>query len=212
LHVLILILLLIDFAGNLVSLKKQSKIGNYVTKPLLMPLLALFYITVSKQPDTFVIFALAAGFLGDVFLLNGENPMRLKLGILSFMTGHVLYMIKFAAVVGGDYSIPASHFALLLPYLLYGVCIYRLLSRKLGPMKPMAILYLSIIILMSFKSLTVLKAGILSFIPVFIGSVFFLVSDSLLAYDIFVQKTKYADIIIMFTYAAAQMLIITGLL
>jgi uncharacterized membrane protein YhhN len=138
--------------------------------------------------------------------------MCLKLGILSFMTGHVLYMIKFTLVVGGDYSIPVRQFAMLIPYILYGACIYRLLSRKLGSMKPLAVLYLTIIILMSFKSLTVLKAGILSFIPVFIGSIFFLASDSLLAYDLFVRKAKYSSIIIMFTYVAAQILIITGLL
>jgi uncharacterized membrane protein YhhN len=212
LPVSILVLLIADFAGHLISIKNKNKIGIYITKPLLMPLLALFYITASKLPDIYVILALAAGFLGDVFLLNEGSPQRLKLGILSFMAGHILYIVKFTFVAGGDFGIHLWQLALLIPYILYGIYVYGLLHRNLGPMKPVAILYLSVIILMSYKSLTVLTAGIFSFIPVLLGSLFFLASDSLLAYNTFVGKTKNSDLIIMLTYVIAQTLIIAGLL
>jgi uncharacterized membrane protein YhhN len=43
--------------------------SRFFSKPLLMPLLLLFYLLSSKQPINFIIFALIFSFFGDLFLL-----------------------------------------------------------------------------------------------------------------------------------------------
>ncbi|MDR7002024.1 lysoplasmalogenase family protein [Neobacillus niacini] len=102
-----------------------------MTKPLLMPLLLLFYILNGKQLDLLIVWALAAAFFGDVFLMWSEKKLLLLAGIVAF----------------------------LLPFL---------------------------------------------------GSLLFLISDSLLAFDMFTDKKQTNHAGIMFNYILAQALIVFG--
>jgi uncharacterized membrane protein YhhN len=207
----ILVLFIVIFIWDIINIKNKNKKGRYFSKSLLMPILIVYYITAAKHISIYVIAALAAGFLGDVFLLNERKPLYLELGIASFMAGQIFYITSFIKASAGINQIPLWCLIFLIPYVLYGVYNYRILRNKLGAMKIPAIVYFAVLILMSFTCLAVLVSGKTQLIPAFIGSLLFVASDTILAYNIFSSEKEYADIYIMSTYAAAQLLIVLGM-
>ena len=56
------------------------------------------------------------------------------------------------------------------------------------------------------------KVNILSYGLVFLGAIFFMISDSILALNKFHQPIPWSNISIMVTYAMAQYLIVIGVL
>ena len=94
-----------------------------------MPLLLLFYITFGKNPNLFVMAALIFGFLGDVFLLPENKNWCFLAGILSFMLGHIFYITSFIKILGTMNKMPLWYFVLVLPYLLYGICAFKIVGK-----------------------------------------------------------------------------------
>jgi len=80
-------------------------------------------------------------------------------------------------------------------------------------MKVPVIVYLNVILIMSFASFSRIWAlkGLLFWLP-FVGSIFFIASDSLLAFRNFKVKLSRGWASIMITYILAQLLIIFGFL
>jgi len=101
----------------------------------------------------------------------------------------------------------------LFPYIWYGIFILKKLNPYLCSMKVPVIVYLIVILIMSFTSFSRIWAlkGVSFWLP-FIGSIFFIASDSLLAFRNFKLKLSRGWISIMVTYILAQLLIIFGFL
>jgi len=80
-------------------------------------------------------------------------------------------------------------------------------------MKVPVIVYLNVILIMSFASFTRIWAlkGLSFWLP-FVGSIFFIASDSLLAFRNFKVKLLKGWASIMITYIFAQFLIVFGFL
>jgi uncharacterized membrane protein YhhN len=178
-----------------------------------MPLLMLFYLLNASVINYFILTALAFGFLGDVFLLKAEKQSRILAGIVSFLIGHIFYISVF---VGNSYSsldIPLWSLLFLLPYIGGALLLLKKLFPSMQFMKLPAIVYMSVIFLMSFLSvLRVWTVSFLSFLLTFAGSLSFILSDSLLAFDLFTVRLKKSDTAVMTTYILAQLLIVLGLL
>lgn len=208
----ILLLLLGDFIFDLFNVWKEDKKKRYITKSLLMPLLLLFYITYGKSLNCFVVVALIFGFLGDVFLLPENKNWCFLAGILSFMLGHIFYITSFIRILGTMSTIPLWYYALVLPYLLYGIYAYKIVGNKMGNLKAAAGVYISIILFSSITCLLVILSGKTSMLLAYIGTLLFVASDSILGYSMFISKNKYSDILVMVTYVMAQMLIVFGFL
>ncbi len=64
--------------------------------------------------------------------------------------------------------------------------------------------------MMMMASFRNLRVNVISFRLILFGAMFFLISDSLLAYNKFVQPFNYANLLIMATYMIAQYLITIG--
>lgn len=179
-----------------------------VTKPLLMPLLLLFYLLTAANPVPLLIAALVFGFLGDTLLLGSGRFF--PAGLLAFMLGHICYISLFISHTAWK-SVPTWAFAAAVLYIAYGFWLMRRLLPGLGKMKLPGFLYLGCILLMSLTAL--LRAagdpGVQTALP-FIGSLFFIVSDSLLSLDAFTGNKKIRGPIIMITYLGAQALIMAG--
>lgn len=191
----------------------KYKQGRHLTKPMLMPLLLLFYLLNVSDPNNYIIVALVCGFLGDVFLMCTSKQTYVLAGLTAFLIGHIFYIIIFLNSTEFLNAIPSYFFIFLFPYLILGPYLLKQLYPSLKSMKVPTTIYMSIIILMSFTSLTrIFTVPFLSFILTFIGSLCFLLSDTILAFDLFKQTKKYNTIYIMSTYILAQFLIVLGLM
>lgn len=79
--------------------------GRFITKPLLMPLLALAVYADSpgSKQRNIILIAILFSFLGDTFLLfDYKNPLYFIFGLVSFLITHILYIIYFLGVKPGN--------------------------------------------------------------------------------------------------------------
>nr|MDO8115433.1 lysoplasmalogenase [Candidatus Sigynarchaeota archaeon] len=197
-----------NIAGNL----KQIRPMVVASKPLLVPCIIGFYIDMAAVVNPLIIIALAFGCGGDVFLLWKKTSEKAVLfGLLSFMIGHVFYIIAFAGTTG--FAGWQWWFALLvIPYVLVAFLIFTLLKKDFGKMKAPATVYMGVLLAMSVFALSrgfaVTGPG---FWLVWLGSLSFIVSDALLAVEQFKLKHEILNhVIVMATYIAAQLLIAAG--
>ena len=134
-------------------------------------------------------------------------------GLLFFLVGHILYSILFFR--GSNHLLQNYILIVLLylPYLFLCLNLYpHVFTAGMGSvLKIGAVVYSLGLTLMSFASLSQLisspRTGTLL---VFVGSLFFVSSDSILALKNIGQKRYIQEISIMGTYIAAQLLIVMG--
>lgn len=209
--ILSLLVFILDFIWDLINVLKGCKKQRYLSKSLLMPLLLIFYISSSKDINYFIIAALSAGFLGDVFLLS-DKPYSLIAGGTSFLLGHIFYIIAYIGVLSKNLNLSITNILLIIPYILYGVYAYKVIGKGMGNLKLASLPYIIVILLSSFTCLLVVLSGNNRFIISFLGTLLFITSDSVLGYSIFITKKKYSDFLVMLTYVIAQVFIIFGFL
>ncbi|MDR0590227.1 MAG: lysoplasmalogenase [Spirochaetaceae bacterium] len=180
-----------------------------ITKVLLLPPLALYYIVAAEQFSVIVLLAVIFGWIGDIFLIKIQKEAFFKAGLASFLLGHLLYIPAMLSFTGQG-SIPARIIAIIVVIPL-GVLIQRLI-KPTRAMRIPVLIYGIIIVLMSLSALQLMIArreawGVL----VFFGSLCFLISDFILGYFTFRTISKHGSFFIMFFYMLAQGSIIVGL-
>lgn len=187
----------------------QQKVSAY-TKPLLMPQLLAYYLLASRGPELIVTAALAAGFLGDVFLMFQGG--FLIFGILAFCAGHLFYIAAFLHRLGSVEMQPW----LILPALIfvtYGALVYSRLKQHIRITKAALIPYIAVLLTMGFSAFAYFINSVsIGSIAVFLGAIFFILSDSLLSFDLFIKQKKWRTVAVMATYTLAQGLLTTGLI
>ncbi|MDF2700730.1 MAG: putative rane protein [Haloplasmataceae bacterium] len=204
--------LLISFLNIYFEFTRNIK-GRIITKPLLMPLLILFYIGNVSVINYLVILALICGLLGDISLLWSERKSFVTAGISAFLNGHIFYIIIFLQSSAYLKELPLWLLTLFIPYIVLGVIAGSILFPVMKTMKMEATIYMGVIFIMSYMSLTqVFSIPFDSFLFTFIGSVFFVTSDLILAFDMFKKHNQKNNLYVMITYICAQLFIITGLI
>ena len=213
LRVLIMIFFIIVAVGDVFAVKHDKVKLRYFTKTLLVPLLTLFYIISVVNLNGVILVALICCFLGDFFLLWSQKKTFFIAGLISFLIGLIFYTIAFLQTTYFLSGIPKWFYFSLLPYIWYGIFILKKLNPYLYSMKVPVIVYLNVILIMSFASFTRIWAlkGLSFWLP-FVGSIFFITSDSLLAFRNFKVKLSRGWVSIVITYILAQSLIIFGFL
>lgn len=188
---------------------------KFISKPLLMPVLAFyFYQSVPDTPlNRYVMGALLFSFLGDTFLMfTSYSSHFFTLGLTTFVLAHLVYIIINMNAVneqGKGFRLQWQD----IPFFLYGLIIFSVVKDDLGIMYFPALGYTVIICIMSLTARKRWKrTDNKSFWLVMIGALFFLCSDSLLAVNKFTAPLPQADLLIMSTYLIAQFLIIEGLI
>ncbi len=147
-----------------------------------------------------VIAGLGFALLGDVFLLY---PKRFVLGLASFLVTHLCYSVAFFT----GFSTTGIVF-IALPLAIYAVGLYLFLFPKLSSLKLPVSLYMLAIMLMVYQAAErYLALKDEASLIAFIGTILFLVSDSILAINKFKRPFKQADALVLATYYAAQWLI-----
>ncbi|REG84632.1 lysoplasmalogenase [Winogradskyella sediminis] len=187
---------------------------HYIAKPAIVISLLVWFIrhskTLSKTIRSTTILALIFSVLGDIFLLFvAQSPHFFTSGLVAFLTAHIMYILVFLKHRNPQKS--AISFVVLL--LVYAVSVFYFLNGNLGAMLIPVIIYMLVILIMATTAyLRKGKVNLLSYGLVFLGALFFLVSDSILALNKFYKPLAYSNYTIMFTYALAQYLIVIGLL
>jgi uncharacterized membrane protein YhhN len=211
-----LMIFILFSATHLAAEAVRSRAGRYITKPFLLPALALYYVTSAGELNALLIAALVCGWLGDILLMI-PDPQKtgryFKPGLIAFLLGHILYIALFAAYLPRMGSVPARGWAALAIYVAAGIVGYRLIVPHAGKMLPAIVAYIVIIVLMGAS--TVLPLGSVATggaVTAMAGAFIFMVSDTLNAYNRFVRELPLERLCTMGTYLIGQFLLVQGYL
>jgi uncharacterized membrane protein YhhN len=203
----------------LVSTVVEAPVLHFICKPLIMITLGGYYIssTDGENRNFSVLVAIFFSCVGDILLMFVDrNELYFMLGLGAFLIAHVFYI--FAYRQHKDASHPdelqgVHRIRLAFPVILAGSGLVVILYPTLGALKIPVLLYAITIVIMVLNALFRFgRTQSASFWMVFIGAVFFMISDSLIAINRFVTPISSAHLLIMITYIAAQVLIVEGLL
>jgi uncharacterized membrane protein YhhN len=208
LNTFIIIFAALLLTGLLYFEKSEDRKKMLPTKTVLS---ILFIVAAWVQPPSvqlyavLVIIGLICCLAGDVFLALPQEKMFL-FGLVSFLIGHIFYVIAFFVV--SDLSLLTWIGGVLT--LLIGMGIYRWLKPHLGSMKVPVICYILVISCMICGAWSVLgtsHVAVSGRIMVFAGATSFYISDILVARDRFLKNEFFNRLVGLPLYYAGQFLI-----
>ena len=188
--------------------------AHYIAKPAIVFSLIFLFIKTSSELTSVIrnltIAALLFSVLGDILLMFVDrSPHFFTIGLVAFLLAHIMYILTFLKHRGKRKSIIG--FVILL--LIYASGLFYLLKDGLGDMLIPVVVYMIIILGMATSAyLRKNMVNSVSYNLVFIGAIFFMISDSILALNKFYQALPMSNVSIMVTYALAQYLIVIGIL
>lgn len=190
--------------------------NNYVTKPLLMPLLAIGYILASGSNVSWVVVAaLVFCTLGDVFLMlpekkKGELRWFFR-GLFSFMLGHLCYFtwyLMYTRDSGFTWAWVAGLLVALLAIAGVAVILKKLEAGHLIPF----VLYTAAIMLNVTGAIGTWGTGpIPGTLLCTLGALLFCISDSMIALNVLDNPIGSGGAV-MITYTLAQLMLIIGII
>lgn len=188
-----------------------------VCKPLIMITLGIYYLSHAEFRSTTVWLAIVFSLAGDVLLMfEAGDPKFFMMGLAAFLVAHISYIISYRQ--HQDWSLekkPLKDIQKIrfgFPIVLAGTGLIVVLYPSLGSLRIPVMLYALVLIVMVLNSVFRYgRTNNVSFILVFLGSILFMFSDSVLAINKFFKPVPAAGIWIMSTYILAQFLIIHGL-
>jgi len=205
-------IILIIAAGLLIALLYFEKQDDWKKKlPIKTALSCLFILTAIVQahplPGYYGVMLLGFVFClgGDVFLALPQKKMFL-LGLISFLTGHVFYVIAFVKLAG------LNIFAVIGTLLTIAVSlvVYKWLKPHLGTMKIPVIFYIIVISCMLSGAWAILGEAELAKqgrLLVFIGALSFYVSDLFVARNQFMKDAFVNRLVGLPLYFAGQFML-----
>jgi len=197
---LIIVIVLVTFA--IVS-KYYSRKFYYVLK--LLPMVVIIYLPFYRGVDLnslyciLILSGLIFSFIGDALLLVPEKYF--KSGLIAFLIAHLFYSYAFFTV-----SMAVRYEAFVL-FAVYGYFIYKYLKDSLDKMKVPVIIYIGVISIMGGFGLNQFSNGNHEYsFQIFIASILFMISDSVLAINKFKESFRASEFIILSTYYTSQLL------
>ena len=214
LHLLFAVIVIVELIGRLVENIQME----YFAKPLIMIWIAVYFLLYAKKSAFTipVLLALFFSWVGDnLLMMSGKDELFFFAGVGGFFCAQVSYIYifsKFSEKGGRGYLHKNPWLAVF--FLAYVAGMLVLLFPGLeGMMKPIITIYALSLMLMSMMALNRSgRVGALSFKLVFTGSLLFLLSDSMIAFNKFHSEIPLAGFLIMLTYISAQYLIMRGLI
>jgi len=216
-HLLFLVIVFGDLTGELLHIKWLV----YIFKPLIMLSITAYFLlhskTIHKKVVQLAVLVFGFSWLGDILLMFGDSDfIFFILGLVAFLSAQIFYIFLFLQTIklSGKISFLKKKPYWLLAYIVYGLVIYTILFDHLDTVLKVAVfIYMLALLGMSLMALNRFGNGHpVSFILVFVGSILFVLSDSMIAINKFLMVLPYEGILIMTTYIAAQYLIMRGIL
>ncbi|WP_373550902.1 lysoplasmalogenase [Haliscomenobacter sp.] len=215
----ILLVFAIASIGNLASTLLDASMLNYLTKPLLLlPLLVAWQSTtlLKTRFDRLIAGAFLFSWFGDLLLMMvssawGQKVPFFILGLGCFLVAHLFFIAAFWHCKGKRTGLIQQKPWLLVPFLLFWGILMYILWPGLGDLRIPVTAYSLVIIVMTASAhnlwplITKPYRTYLS-----IGTILFVLSDSLIAVNKFASSFPGASFAIMLTYIVAQYLIYWG--
>ncbi len=211
LHWILVSIVFVTVSLLIKSVWDKNARGIYVFKPLstiliiCIALLALVSPNTNTVYTTFVIAGLIFSLGGDVALMFTSDRAFI-IGLVSFLTAHVVYSAGFV-VLNGFFPQDVITAALLLAL---AVGIYLYLYSGLGKMKFPVALYTLVISFMVWRAISTLFGTTFSLtqaILLSIGAILFYLSDVILAINKFKSPRRWYRPLNLATYYGGQLLI-----
>lgn len=186
---------------------------HYFTKPLILISLIIFFWKHSQNLDVntkrFTLLALSFSLLGDILLMFVNTSANFFIGgLIAFLVAHIMYVFVFLK----KKSTANNTLPFIVILLLYATILFYFLKDRLDDLMLPVIVYMFVILLMVVAAFS--RKGNVSknsYILVFLGALFFITSDSLLALNKFYAPLPFSSISIMLTYSIAQLFIVFGI-
>jgi alkenylglycerophosphocholine/alkenylglycerophosphoethanolamine hydrolase len=208
-------LLAADILLHIIFIVRRKETLRCMTKALLMPLLAMSFLLLWSALSTaplpwLVLVGIIAGCAGDISLFDHRHSIGVPLGLVFFSAGHVLYLLQMLRLM------PAPAWWLIIAaVVVYGagaaVTYKKLLPFLPKPMRIPALCYMLLLCVLSasaaIAAFTVFHIG--AFV-LLIGTLAFLLSDTVLSFEMFRGETAHSHLKVMAPYIAAQVLIAAG--
>lgn len=210
-NIVLLCIFVYASVGNLMAWSFNKPRWVLFTKPLLMPVLAIYYVLNCVTVEYILVFALLFAFLGDFFLIWPQKKIFFMAGLAFFLIMQLLYIIFITTkqVTPKMFSMPVMASAI--GFLIAGIFIYLNLYKFLKEMKIPVLVYMLVILTIGFLCFVNMLGNFNRFnLLEFLGALFFIVSDTILAFDSFKKPVKMANLWIMSTYINAQLFLFAG--
>ncbi len=188
------------------------------SKPLIILSLLIYFIRISKPIEGTILrkaitAALSFSIVGDILLLF---PHLFLYGLGAFLMVNICYIIGFKLSQIKPFVIGQVNFIRLflqnLPIYIVAAIGYYLIHPNLNDMKIPVVIYLLVLVTMVTTARERYKKTVPeSFWQVFIGALLFLISDGILALNLFFKPFQEAGVLMMGTYMMSQLLIIMGI-
>lgn len=189
------------------AVTRRAKSLEYVAKPAVM--VALLAVALAVEPSdptrrAWFVAALAFSLAGDVFLMLRRE--RFLAGLFSFLVAHLCYIAGLLA--GGPRPVPALiAVAIIVPLaVLVGRPIISSARRRDPGLAGAGLGYLVVI------SLMVVSAVASGPLLAVLGAIAFMASDTVLAWDRFVDPFPQARLLVIVSYHLAQALLVVSLI
>lgn len=197
---ILLIAITLSAIACIVAYQRGKPELAYIFKTLTTILIIVLALSLKPHTDNYqylIILGLIFSLFGDIFLmLPQEQFVR---GLLSFLLAQVVYSVAFA----DGFSIPA-----LIILLLFGAGTLYILIPHLGSYKIPVMVYMAVILTMGFTAISrYLESNPTGAAIAAVGAIFFMASDTILAFDRFRHSFPSARIWVLSTYWIAQTLI-----
>lgn len=205
----------IALTANIIGILVSDETVQWISKPLIVISLAGYFITTTlisiSRLRKWILLALIFSWVGDVLLMfQSEKEIFFLLGLSSFLLAHIFYIQFFNRIRTREKL--AVKWSLLLIAALYYAILITILFPYLGDMKWPVCIYGIVISCMFMLAMHMpyiknRKIGSL----MMTGALLFVISDSVLAINIFYQPLEILGAItIILTYGLAQYLIVEG--
>lgn len=179
------------------------------SKALIIPAL-MGYVWFAYSPTRLYMIALFFSWLGDLFLIPSGTPFFIT-GIASFWVTQLLYCILMLRHLKGSLWHQISKKKALLPLLVLGgylIFILVIMSPRLGTLQIPVSLYAITLSITGFLGVLIaVESGTKAALCLAIGSLMFVISDSMIAFDAFYFEQKTFGPWVMASYIPAQFLI-----
>jgi uncharacterized membrane protein YhhN len=211
----------------------------FFTKPLLMPLLAVYYIVSIggnwNKVHKWIVAALFFSWIGDVSLMMtpeteqdislmgiAKNKYYFFVGLIAFFVGHVFYIkVYLTHIKDGVFSLFKESKFYFIPILLHTIGMLAIVVPAVyaDPEKSIAtvpVIFYAMMLasMVGFALNRYNNTNLASFKSVLFGSILFLISDSMIALNFLVMNASipHGSLMIITTYVAAQFFIADGIL
>jgi len=182
--------------------------------PLLIVLVFIASVhAVHKYVKFLLITALLFSWTGDVLLVD-DDPTNFIAGLASFLLAHIAYILLFIRIIKNASGNKKLLFTSSIGMFTYASLLVLFLWEKIDDLRLPVIAYAFVLSVMFIAALQLKAVRRLSkkiSSNIIAGALLFVISDSILAVERFYFHHQLLQVIVMVTYAAAQLFLARGI-